>query len=298
MNLTFEQLHTFTIAAECGSFSAAARKMGRAQSYVSTQISHLEIELGFELFDRSGRTPQLTASGTRMLQEAHRVIMQREHFQGVAYRLDQGVEAQIKVALDEFYPEHLIGGLLAEFAQEFPSVEVTLLFPLLDDVSDMILQGEADIGVLWRPQGKSGDVIETRRVGLVPLKLVCAKNHPLAQHTVDYERLTHFRQLIVATRGRRTLHYSERISSDLWWVESHFAMLELVKHGVGWAMMSDHVIASSPTYPYLATPGAPGIEKSIELEVGWHRQRGLGPAGTWLVQRIQQKGLPALPPFA
>lgn len=289
---SLDQLNAFVLAAECGSFSAAARRLGRAQSYVSTLIANLEIELDFPLYDRSSRIPRLTPAGQRMLVEARRVLAQREHLVGVAQRLEEGVEARIRLALDEFYPERLIGGIMSEFAERFPSVEVELHFPLLDDVSAMIEQDQADLGILCRPLSDL-DTIESRVLGAVPLRLVCAHDHPLATGPVDYQRLSGFRQLIVATRGRRISRQSIRIASDVWWVESHFAMLELVKHGVGWALMSDHVIAASPTRAYLATPDAPAIEQRIELEIGWHRQRGLGPAGEWLAQRFLAETFPA-----
>jgi len=54
MNWTIEQLRAFVAAADEGSFSAAGRLLGRAQSVVSTHVSVLEDTLGVELFDRSG----------------------------------------------------------------------------------------------------------------------------------------------------------------------------------------------------------------------------------------------------
>ena len=62
MNPSMEQLEAFVAAAAQGSFSGAARALGKAQSAVSTQISNLEIDLGVELFDRTGRNPVLTAA--------------------------------------------------------------------------------------------------------------------------------------------------------------------------------------------------------------------------------------------
>ncbi|MFT5236303.1 MAG: DNA-binding transcriptional LysR family regulator, partial [Shewanella sp.] len=53
MNWSLNQLEAFVLSVRHGSFSAAARKLGRAQSRISTAISNLEADLGFELFDRS-----------------------------------------------------------------------------------------------------------------------------------------------------------------------------------------------------------------------------------------------------
>ncbi len=76
MNWTLDQLSAFVIAVEKGSFSAAARELGKAQSRVSTAVANLEIDLGLELFDRSARLPRLTAAGEQIYQEAKVVLRQ------------------------------------------------------------------------------------------------------------------------------------------------------------------------------------------------------------------------------
>lgn len=60
MHYSPESLIAFVEAASLGSFSAAARKLGKSQSTVSTAIAHLEIDLGLTLFDREKRYPVLT----------------------------------------------------------------------------------------------------------------------------------------------------------------------------------------------------------------------------------------------
>ena len=68
----------FVATAEAGSISAAARRLGKAQSAVSTAIALLEADLGFDLFDRSRRNVQLTAAGEVMLLEARELLRQAE----------------------------------------------------------------------------------------------------------------------------------------------------------------------------------------------------------------------------
>ena len=64
MDWTLEQLNSFVAAAEKGSFSEAARSLGRAQSVVSTHVATLEAELGVDLFDL-GAPSGAHRSGTR-----------------------------------------------------------------------------------------------------------------------------------------------------------------------------------------------------------------------------------------
>src|ERR1700678_4451497 len=71
--VTIEQLRTLRAVAEAGSFTAAARKLGRVQAAVSQSIDRLEAQLGLRLFDRSGRVPRLTQHGEAVVAAAARV---------------------------------------------------------------------------------------------------------------------------------------------------------------------------------------------------------------------------------
>ena len=62
-----ESLKAFVLAAELGSFSAAARRMNKAQSAISTAIANLEIDTDLKLFDRNSRSPTLTPDGQALL---------------------------------------------------------------------------------------------------------------------------------------------------------------------------------------------------------------------------------------
>ena len=48
---SLDQLRTFVAAADSGSFSAAGRQLGRAQSVVSQTVANLESLIGVTLFD-------------------------------------------------------------------------------------------------------------------------------------------------------------------------------------------------------------------------------------------------------
>ena len=84
MNWTIDQLRAFVAAAEEGSFSAAGRAMGKAQSVVSTHVAMLEDALGVDLFDRSQRMPLLTDAGRMLLPEARSVLRQSHRFDACA----------------------------------------------------------------------------------------------------------------------------------------------------------------------------------------------------------------------
>jgi DNA-binding transcriptional LysR family regulator len=72
--VTLDHLRIFIAAADEGSFSAAGRRLRRAQSVVSQVIATLEGQLGVPLFDRGSRYPRLTDQGCALLADARAVV--------------------------------------------------------------------------------------------------------------------------------------------------------------------------------------------------------------------------------
>lgn len=282
-----EQLEAFVTAAEQGSFSAAGRALRKAQSAVSTQVSNLEDDLGLVLFDRSGRHPSLTAAGERLLPEAKLILDRREHLIGVAASFGAHIENRLVVAIDELYPEHALGELFAAFAVRFPHVELELMFPMMEDVSQMVLAGKADIGVMWRQEALPPE-LGFHTIGWVQLKLVCGRQHPLASGVVEWEELKRHRQIMVAARSEGAQRHRLRIAAEVWWVESHWVILQILRQGIGWALIPEHIVAHSPVAPELAIPALQFDEGAhpVALELIWHKQRPSGPAARWLRERF------------
>lgn len=287
MTISMEQLEAFVMAAEQGSFSAAARALRKAQSAVSTQVSNLEADLGLMLFSRAGRNPSLTAAGERLLAEAKLILDRREHMIGIAASFEAHVENRLVVAIDELYPEHALGTLFAEFAQHFPHVELELLFPMMEDVSQMVLSGKADIGVMWRQEILPPE-LGFHTIGWVQLKLVCGREHPLAKGVIDWEELKRHRQIMVSARSESAEKHRVRVAAEVWWVESHWVILQILRQGIGWALIPEHIVAHSPVARELLIPALQFDEGShpVALELIWHKQRPSGPAAEWLRGRF------------
>jgi len=102
--VTLDQLRTFVAAADQGSFSAAGRKLRRAQSVVSQTLANLEAQLGVKLFDRTERYPKLTDEGRSLLVDARSVADAIDGFKARARAMREGLEPELAVAVDVMYP--------------------------------------------------------------------------------------------------------------------------------------------------------------------------------------------------
>ncbi|MDB4928718.1 MAG: lysR, partial [Myxococcaceae bacterium] len=94
---TLDQLRALLTVAEEGSFSAAARKLRRVQSAVSSAMSNLESQLGVDLWDRSAKVPRLTAQGEAVLAGARRVCAEADALRQLAAGLAGGLEASVSL---------------------------------------------------------------------------------------------------------------------------------------------------------------------------------------------------------
>jgi DNA-binding transcriptional LysR family regulator len=93
---TFEQLRVFLTVVEAGSFTAAAKRLGRAVSAVSYTIGNLEQQLGVSLFDREqSRTPRLTEAGSAVLSKARVVAVGIDDLRASVRTLLKGIEAEV-----------------------------------------------------------------------------------------------------------------------------------------------------------------------------------------------------------
>ena len=119
--VSLDQLRIFIAAADAGSFSAAGRSLSRAQSAVSDLIGNLEAQLGVTLFDRAGRMPKLTAEGTVLLADARCVIAGVNGLKSRARGMAEGLEPELSVVVDVFYPHgQAITAVAQDFQTNFP----------------------------------------------------------------------------------------------------------------------------------------------------------------------------------
>lgn len=281
-----EHLRLFVSVAELGAFSAAARVHRKAQSAVSTAIAALEADLGVQLFIRSsGRQPQLTASGTALLEDARELLRQGERLEGRAQALMQGQEALLRIAQDEAMPYQPVIDSLDALASRFPYLEVQLASGAQGDVARKLAARKADIGLFFQHDSIPA-ALERRALGSVEMVTVCAVGHPLAQvGAVSRQHLARHRQLLI-TAQERDYPGGEAISPQVWRADSFYAMAELLMRGLGWAWLPRHVV-QYPTYQHqmveLASEWRP---PALVVELAWRRDSPLGPAGRWLAERF------------
>src|ERR1700735_4157982 len=178
---TFEQLKVFLTVVEAGSFTAAAKRLGRAVSAVSYTIGNLEQQLGVSLFDREqSRTPRLTGAGSAVLSKARVVAVGIDDLGASVHAMLKGLEAEVTLVVDVMLPSARLVDAVQAFEATFPTVNLRLHVEALSAVAQLVRSGMAMVGVGGGVLATEPD-LELIHVGDVEMIPVAAPHHPLAR---------------------------------------------------------------------------------------------------------------------
>ncbi len=280
-----DQMQAFILAAELGSFSAAARRMGKAQSAVSTAIANLEIDAGVALFDRSGRNPVLTAEGRALLPHAQGILLGHQEFFAKAGSMVEGAETDLCIAIEHGISLGPLMQLFQQFGADFEHVALEILRPGPNDAAMLLKEGRASLGLMIeREHYPTG--FQFRGVGHSQLIPVCAPAHPLAAMAqVGHHDLRTFRQLVQRSRSLPSTGQSGvRKSPSAWYADTPNTILRLVEQGLGWAELPFSTVAASIESGTVKRLNYAFQQSDIleGIDVVWTEQQALGAAAHWL----------------
>ncbi|MCP1483310.1 DNA-binding transcriptional LysR family regulator [Pseudomonas chlororaphis] len=278
-----EVLLAFVQAATQGSFSAAARKLGKSQSTISAAVASLEIDLDLQLFDRSSRKPALTPQGHVMLQRAEDILAATSRLEMAASQLAQGVEAKLTVALSDTYQSDRFETSLSAFEQRYPDLELECLIAECDDLIELVQRGRAQIAFAEMQPEYPADLDHSTVDERTEIALFVSRNHPLAVlKNIDQARLQQHRELRLATIVNP---YDSRARGRVWSAPSYLMLLEMAQGGFGWAPLPRWLVERFGA-DSLVELDARGWPRNVAVDALWSRLHPPGPAGSWLLGRM------------
>ncbi len=132
-----------------GTFAAAGEHLGLTQSAVSSQIKRLEASLGFELFDRTGRSATLNAAGGMTLARAEEIVAL---FAKLGELPDDGrVQGLLRIGAIASVQSTLLTRALVRFRQQFPQLRLRIVPGVSMHLMDQLDAGEIDASIMIRP---------------------------------------------------------------------------------------------------------------------------------------------------
>lgn len=289
---TLDQLRIFLAVVDEGSFTRAARKLGRAVSVVSYGIGSLEGQLSVTLFQREGsRRPALTDAGRALLADARAVSDEADGLVARARGIRQGLETEVSLAVDVMLPSSTVASVLRNFQEVFPTVNLRLHVEALGAVTALVLDRRADLAIAG-PDIIDLPELQRREVGSVELVPVAAPSHPLAllDDIPPGETRKHL-QLVLTDRSPLTEGREFSVLSPRTWRLADLgAKHALLLEGIGWGNMPRHMVTKDLAAGRLVTLCLPeATQIRYLLHALWRNDSLPGPATTWMLEALVER---------
>jgi DNA-binding transcriptional LysR family regulator len=293
--VSLDQLRTFIAAVDEGSFSAAARKLHRVQSAVSGWVGSLEAQIGVVLFDRSGRFPKLTPEGSLLLADARNIVAGVDTLKARAKLMAAGLEPELAVVVDVFFPTRLISAAAKAFASRFPLTPLRIFVEGLGAAYQPVLDGRCSLGILSSLPVSFPSLV-SERLGTISLVAVAAPSHPLARfgHRIPRQELANAIQLVLTDRSELMAGRDYGVVSPQTWRLADLSTKHaFLKDGLGWGGMPLHMVAqdiADGSLQVLDTDELPGAGTPFAISACHQASNPPGPAGRWLIEHLKEVG--------
>ncbi|HQT47560.1 MAG TPA: LysR family transcriptional regulator [Acidocella sp.] len=290
--LSFDQLRIFIAAADEGSFSAAGRRLHRAQSVISQGIANLEAQVGVPLFERAGRYPVLTEAGRLLLADARAVAASVNALKTRAKGMAAGLEPELAVAIDVMFPMSVLTQAAAGFGAKFPTIPLRLYVEALGGVAQAVREGLCQLGVIGTLPLNVPGMVSERLLG-VEFVFVAAPSHPLGQTAgpVPVSELARHVQLVLTDRTDLSKGREFGVMSPRnWRLADLGAKHAFLLAGLGWGGLPLAMVARDlreDALRKIQLQDMPSGREIMPMSATYRADKPPGPAGRWFIEQLK-----------
>jgi DNA-binding transcriptional LysR family regulator len=170
------ELEVFFAAVDCGSFSAAGRRLGLSPSAVSKLVARLEDRLGVRLLHRTPRALTLTEAGRALHEEGQGVFDALASAENAVRACADDISGTLRVHSMVTFAKHQLAPVIKDFLDRHPRLRIE--FHLSNEAVDFV-EHSIDVSIQGGPLPDSSLV--ARRLLDSPW-IICAAPDYLARH--------------------------------------------------------------------------------------------------------------------
>lgn len=179
--MTLTQLRYLIAIADSGlNITVAAERVHATQPGLSKQLKQLEEELGFQLFNRKGKSlDAITHAGGKVLERARTILAEVGNIQSVAANLRNEARGTLRIATTHTQARFALPGAIAALNRQYPEVSVHLQPAADAELMDLLAGGGVDMAVVSTAGAPPAGVIALPAYRW-QRRVVVPKDHPLA----------------------------------------------------------------------------------------------------------------------
>jgi DNA-binding transcriptional LysR family regulator len=289
--VSLDQMRAFVAAYDEGSFSAAARKLRRAQSVISELIGTLEGQVGVKLFDRSRRYPALTNAGIVLLADARNILAGVDAMKARAKNISAGLEPELSVVVDALFPMAAVILAAQEFKATFTGTPLRLFVEALGATHQRVADETASVGIA-ASLANSPTTLTAEHLCNVSFVMVAGRHHPLSAvgGIITKAELANHIQLVLTDRSTLTggVEYGV-VSSSPWRLADLSTKREFLLQGLGWGGMPYHAVQqdlASGALVELDIAHTTDASSIVPMSAIYQTTNPPGPAGRWFINSL------------
>ncbi|AVQ81545.1 MULTISPECIES: LysR family transcriptional regulator [unclassified Variovorax] len=255
--LNLDQLRSFVLVIETGSFSAAADRLGISQPAVSLQVRQLERRLSVRLIERVGKRAKATPAGMELLRHAQHIGSAVENAVDALADHASGVTGRVRLGTGATACLHFLPAVLRTLREQFPALSVVVSTGNTEDQARKVEENSLDLALVTLPAAGRAlaampvledEFVAIGRADVAPLKARVAPADLGALPLVLFEPAANTRKLVdrwFAADGLQPQPVMELGSVE--------AMKEMVAAGLGYAIVPGMSMAGRGAHPELKT---------------------------------------------
>ncbi|MBD8135617.1 selenium metabolism-associated LysR family transcriptional regulator [Peribacillus frigoritolerans] len=208
-----DPLKVFVTVIEQKNFSRAGDILNLSQPGVSLHIRNLENELGTKLIYRSPKQVQITEPGKILYRHAKQMLNHYETAKREINEFNNVVSGTMKIGASFTIGEYYLPKVLAEFAAQYPMVDIQIIISNSNDVIQGIRSNKLDIGLIeGETDYKDIDVMPFMNDEMI---VVVPPDHPLSQMDLIEGNMLQNQTWVLREQGSGTRTYSDKLLSSL-----------------------------------------------------------------------------------
>ncbi|WP_418641451.1 LysR family transcriptional regulator [Vibrio chaetopteri] len=280
MKLQFDNIASFVAVVEAGSFSSAARKLGKSQSTVSTAIQNLESDLGFNLFIRQNAKVTLTDKGKRLFHLSTPVVSKYRDLLTAVSKMSHSEQIVFRVGIDPLVYNSNVKQTLFQFSEAFPEIDLEVVTKPSFVLSNYISQGKIDLA-LGNPYHKTDNDFNMDE--LFNVNCWWVGHASLLEHKPSLPRV------LLMDGFDELLNLSDLATHQIWRLDDLSTIVELCKAQKGIAFLPEHIVEPSLTTKELAimTDNLEFFGKKVTASLFWSTHSDFSPYNQWIRSQLK-----------
>ncbi|MFV8819376.1 LysR substrate-binding domain-containing protein [Haliea sp. E17] len=154
--ISLKQLHYALAVERTLHFKNAAEECHVSQSALSTALSELEKQLGFQIFERDNRKVLVTPLGRQVLDRAREISLQVEDLQKLAEAQKEPLSTPLTLGVIPTIGPYLLPKVLPAMQKQYPRLELEVIEDQTAELLSQLRRGALDAAIIALPYDCEG----------------------------------------------------------------------------------------------------------------------------------------------